>query len=236
MVDQPRLSPPALVSRWLVGMGLITWRYLWATTPLHRTESREDESHLPLELPDALSRDALQPWESGVGPMFHRRFRIRIADADEDAAALMRTVVRDLGSLVPQEVVHVHEGEASDRRLRPGDDIVVDMPGPWNGPVRVVHAESDRLHLATLAGHLEAGQIEFRAYDEAPHLVFEIEAWARPASRPVDLLYSHLRLAKEIQLNMWVRFCLAAAQEAGGRPVDGVDIHTSITPVPRPTS
>ena len=236
MVEQPRLSAPALLSRWLVGMGLVSWRYLWSTTPLHRSESHEDEPHLPPELPDTISREGLQPWQSGVGALYHRRFRVRIADADEDAATLMQTVVRDLGRLVPHEVVQVHEGEAAERRLRPGDDIVVDMPGPWNGPVRVVRADHDRLQLATLAGHLEAGQIEFRAYDEAPHLVFEVEAWARPASRTVRLLYSHLRLAKEIQFNMWVRFCLAAAQEAGGRPVDGVDIHTSVAPVPQPAS
>jgi len=232
MPDHPRISPWALASRWAVGMGLISWRYLWATTPLHRTEQRGGEPELPPPLPGQLAREDLQPWQHGVGPMFHRLFRVRIRDSDKDAAGLMHTVIGDLGSLVPSEVVHVHEGSASNRRLRPGDEIVVDMPGPWNGPVRVVEAESTRLHLATMRGHLEAGQIEFRSYDDPPHLVFEVEAWARPATRIVHLLYSQLRLAKEIQLNMWVRFCLAAAAEAGGRAHGGVQIRTRITPVP----
>jgi hypothetical protein len=82
-----------------------------------------------------------------------------------------------------------------------------------------------------LAGHLEAGQIEFRACDEAPHLVFEIETWARSSSRLVDLLYSRLRLAKEIQLNMWLRFCCSAASAAGGRIDGGVEIGTVVSPV-----
>lgn len=232
MPKQPRLSLVGLVSRWLVGMGLISWRYLWSTTPLHRTEVREDTPQLPPPLPSDFSPDGLQPWESGVGPMYHRLFRVRIADAQKDAAAVMQTVIGDLGSLVPREVVSVHEGEAAERALEAGDEIIVDMPGPWNGPVRVVSAEGTRLWLATLAGHLEAGQIEFRAYDDQPHLVFEIEAWARPAGRMVRLLYSSLRLAKEIQFNMWVRFCQAVAEEAGGRPVDGVEIRTTVTPVP----
>jgi hypothetical protein len=232
-MDEPRLSPPALVSRWLVGMGLISWRYLWATTPLHRSESRADVPEPPPALPDGLSREGLQPWQAGVGRIFHRVFRVRIADAGTDAGGLMRTVITDLGRLVPREVVHVHRGDASHRALHPGDDIVVDMPGPWNGPVRVVAADRTRLHLATLAGHLEAGQIEFRAYDDNDALVFEIEAWARPATWPVRLLYSRLRLAKEIQLNMWVRFCLAAAKETGGRVVDGVQIRTTVTPSPQ---
>jgi hypothetical protein len=213
-------------------MGLITWRYLWSTTPLHRTEIHEETPQLPPPLPASFSSDGLQPWESGAGPMYHRLFRVRVSGARADAEALMATVTGDLGSLVPREVVHVHQGEAADRRLQPGDELVVDMPGPWNGPVGVVAAERTRLHLATLQGHLEAGQIEFRAYDDDPHLVFEIEAWARPASRSVRLLYSHLRLAKEIQLNMWVRYCLAAVQEAGGKAVDGVEIRTTVTPVP----
>lgn len=232
MTDQPRLSLPALLSRWLLGMGLISWRYLWATTPLHRSESRTDTPEPPPALPEELSRTGLQPWESGVGRLFHRVFRVRIVDASKDAAALMRTVVADMGRLVPREVVAVHEGDASDRPLRPGDDIVVDMPGPWNGPVRVVAADGTRLHLATMTGHLEAGQIDFRAYDDTDALVFEIEAWARPANRAVELLYSHLRLAKEIQLNMWVRFCLAAAKEAGGRALDGVHIRTTAARCP----
>jgi len=234
MPDQPRISPPALASRWVLGMGLVSWRYLWATMPLHRTERRADAPELPPPIPTELAREELQPWESGAGPMFYRLFRVRIKEAYQDAAGLMHTVIDDMGSLVPAEVVHVHEGEASDRRLRPGDEIVVDMPGPWNGPVLVVAAEPTRLHLATLDGHLEAGQIEFRAYDEPPHLVFEVEAWARPATRAVHVLYSHLRLAKEIQFNMWVRFCQAAARAAGGRPDGGVEIRTTVAPVPDP--
>jgi hypothetical protein len=230
MSDQPGLSPVSLLSRWLVGMGLVSWRYLWSTTPLHRSEERQDEPRTPPPLPASIDRDGLQPWQSGVGPIYHRLFRVRVGDPRCDPATLMHTVVSDLGSLVPREVVQVHEGDAADRRLRPGDDIVVDMPGPWNGPVRVVAADERRLHLATRQGHLEAGQIEFRAYDEPPLLVFEIEAWARPADRAVRLLYSHLRLAKEIQLNMWVRFCEAVAEHAGGRPVDGVEIRTTVTP------
>ena len=232
MSARPRLSPAALLSRWLIGMALVSWRYLWATTPLHRTEVHEPTPELPPPLPAGIPTARMQPWESGVGPMFQRLFRVRIAGADKDAAALMQTVIADMGRLVPREVVQVHAGDAVDRRLQVGDDIIVDMPGPWNGPVRVVAAEPTRLQMATLGGHLEAGQIEFRAYDEDPHVVFEIEAWARPATRSVRLLYAHLRLAKEIQLNMWVRFCLAAVREAGGKRAGGVEIRTIVTPVP----
>jgi hypothetical protein len=231
MNERPRLSTVVLLWRWLIGMGLVSWRYLWATTPLHRTQTEQQTPEAPPPLPSGLSHRAVQGWQSGVGPMYRRLYRVRIAGSAQDAAAIMETVVADLERLMPREVVRVRRGETAGRQLDIGDDIVVDMPGPWNGPVRVAASEPTRLRLATLEGHLEAGQIEFRAHD-GDHLVFEIESWARSANRKVSLLYTHLRLAKEIQLNMWVRFCRAVARESGGRVPDGVEIRTTVSPAP----
>lgn len=42
---------------------------------------------------------------------------------------------------------------------QPGDEFVVRMPGPWDGPVRVVRRDESSFRLATLDGHLEAGEI-----------------------------------------------------------------------------
>jgi hypothetical protein len=224
-----RLPLASLMWRWGVGMGLVTWRYVWATTPLHRTQTSEDVPRRPPSLPTGVSTDGLQGWETGSGPLVHRLFRVRIADAECDAEGLIRALSTDFERLVPREVVRVHQDDSGGEPMSPGDDLVVDMPGPWNGPVRVLLSEPDRLRLATLTGHLEAGQIEFRAADGDP-LVFEIEVWARAADWKVRALYMRLRLAKEIQLNMWVRVCLAAAREAGGRLLDGVEIRTTLTP------
>lgn len=223
-----RLPVRSLMWRWGVGIALVTWRYVWATTPLHRTQTWESASRRPPPRPPGVPSDGIQGWESGSGPLIHRLFRARIADPRGDAGSLMTAVSTDFGRLVPQEVVRVHQADSVEGRLRPGDDLVVDMPGPWNGPVRVLVSEPTRLRLATLDGHLEAGQIEFRAYDDDP-LVFEIEVWARAADWKVRELYMRLRLTKEIQLNMWVRVCKAAAREAGGRLVNGVEIRTTLT-------
>ena len=97
-------------------------------------------------------------------------------------------------------------------RLRLGDEFVVRMPGPWDGPVRVIRATPTSVRLATLRGHLEAGQIDFHARDLGEGTVeFEIESWARAADRLSHVLYNRLRLAKEIQLNLWVETCLGLA-------------------------
>ena len=112
-----------------------------------------------------------------------------------------------------------------------GDEYVVRMPGPWDGPVRVVHRTPTSFRFATLSGHLEAGQIEFRARREGragsePEFVFEIESWARPGDRVSHLLYNKLLLAKEIQLNLWTETCLGVARNTGGRLQGGVRVHT----------
>lgn len=216
----------AVVSRWLWGTALVTWRYLWETTPFHRIESPGDESDLPPEVPPDAVDAQVQLVPDGYGPMFHRLFQVRITSADLDARKLADQVARDFKQFVPSEVVDVRTGELGPHGLDVGDEMVVEMPGPWNGPVRVAYRDDTSLCLVTLRGHLEAGQVWFRARDDGGELTFEIELWARASSRVVHLLYARLRLAKEVQLNMWVRFCLAAVATSGGRLVDGVHIVT----------
>ena len=63
-------------------------------------------------------------------------------------------------------------------------------------------------------------------------LHFEIESWARAGDRLSAVLYNKLRLAKEIQLNMWSHFCVRVAALADGRPQGGVTIRTRCVPWP----
>lgn len=218
---------PTLLTRWLVGTGLVSWRYLWMTTPLHRKECQGSSADdLPPMIPRDLLNEEVQLAGSGVGPMFHRRFTVHIAGAHCSAEELMSAVVHEFDRFVPREVVEIARKEQG--RLQVGQEFVVQMPGPWNGPVRVVEIDPLSMRLVTLRGHLEAGQVRFRAEQEADTLTFEVEAWARCASAAVQLLYTKLRLAKEIQLNMWVRFCLSAARIADGRPRDGVHVSTRL--------
>jgi uncharacterized protein (UPF0548 family) len=100
------------------------------------------------------------------------------------------------------------------------------MPGPWDGPVRVVAAGPTWFRLATLPGHLEAGQIEFRAGADYRSLSFEIESWARSGDRLSDLLYTHLRISKEVQLHMWSSVLRRVVELAAGKMDGGITITT----------
>ena len=67
------------VARWPLGMGLAFWRYLWRTMPLHRSdEDRSPDRDLPPSLPGGLADGRLRRLEDGSGPLFRRRYRVRI--------------------------------------------------------------------------------------------------------------------------------------------------------------
>lgn len=213
---------------WPIGVALTSWDYMWRVTPLHRREIEEDraEGHLPPPLPEGVDLGEILGPERGVGPLFHRRYRTTIRDPQIGAPELMRRIEEKLNRAAPTKFARFQKVLGDEGRpLAVGDEYVVRMPGPWDGPVRVVAAEDLRFRLATLEGHLEAGQIEFRARDEDP-IVFEIESWARSSNRLADLLYQHARMAKEIQLHMWISFLEGAVDLAGGRMTGGIDIDT----------
>jgi Domain of unknown function (DUF1990) len=209
---------------WPVGIALVSWRYMWRTTPLHRSE----ETGGAADLPDPVQHgdeDGRQGLDAGVGPMLHRSYGVRIVDSALGPAALIELVAGKLNQASPEMAVF-RKTRGAAGPLRHGDEFQVRMPGPWDGPVRVVHRADTSFRLATLAGHLEAGEIEFRASSAGDALRFEIESWARAGDRLSALLYNKLRLAKEIQLNMWSHFCVRTAALAGGRAQGGVSIRT----------
>ena len=212
---------------WPLGLSLTSWDYLWRTTPLHRRElsGTEADDAAPV-LPPGVSTERLQTVSDGVGTLFHRRYRARIRNARLDALALVARVTNDPNVVAPTEFARftkVHGGEGP---MQVGDEYLVRMPCPWNGPVRVVARTPTSLRLATLQGHLEAGQLELRAEDDGGGLCCTIESWARSGDRFSQLLYQNLRMAKEVQLHMWTSVLERAARVAGGRLTGGIDIET----------
>jgi hypothetical protein len=219
------------LARWPLGVGLTSWRYLWRTTPLHRSEIAgvlPDDA--PPELPAEVDSTGLQHPEQGAGPLFHRIYRARIRDCEEEPEQLMARFSRDPDEQSPSEFASFAKRSGPEGEMRVGDDYVVHMAGPWDGPVRVIRHDPCSFRLATLEGHLESGQIEFRARREDDDLIFEIESWARSSDRLTDVLYDHLRMSKEVQLHMWVSVLERVARSTGGSLRDGIEVRTKRVP------
>lgn len=231
MVGMPARLPLrrrlATAARWPVGISLTAWRYLWRTVPLHRVEELGDpEVDAPPVLPDGVSLAEVQWPESGTGPLFHRRYRTRIREAAMGAEELIGRVAADPDCAAPTEFASFVKLRGERGEMRVGDEYLVRMAGPWDGPVRIVERTPDGFALVTLEGHLEAGQIRFSARAQDGMVLFEIESWARSAGPVVHLLYDRLRMAKEVQLHMWTSMLQRVAEVAGGRITGGIEIRT----------
>jgi hypothetical protein len=226
---------PSATRRWLtaatwpIGVGLTSWDYMWRTTPMRRKEASGSLPSAPPDLltyPPDLLEDEVQGQQDGAGPLFHRCYRTRMRDCKLSATELMGKLQADPNRCSPTKFARFQRTQGEPGNLRVGDEFVVRMPGPWDGPVRVIHVGRRSFRLATLAGHLEAGQIEFRTDSEDELLVFEIESWARSSTPLVNLLYHHLRMAKEVQAHMWISFLERVVDLSGGRMTGGVEIET----------
>jgi hypothetical protein len=217
----------ATAARWPVGVGLTAWRYMWRTTPMHRSEEEGDPEHdAPPPLPAELDRAELQPAEAGAGPLFHRRYRARIRGSAWTPEEAITHVSGDPDRVSPTELASFQKVRGPERAMHVNDEYLVRMPAPWDGPVRVVEKTPTSFRLATLDGHLEAGQIEFRADRDGELLRFTIESWARNGDRFAELLYDRLRMAKEVQLHIWTSLLERVAELSGGRLTGGIEIRT----------
>ncbi|MHA6626174.1 DUF1990 family protein [Pseudonocardia sichuanensis] len=218
--------------RWPLGLARVSWRYMWRVTAVHRSEADGGPADGPDPVPPDVLDDDVQRVEDGVGPLLKRRYSVRIEGSPLPPDQVIGRFSGDPNCGAPSEVAVFEKVRGQDGRLHVGDEFLIRMPGPWDGPVRVIGTGPASFRLATLRGHLEAGQIEFRCRADDGALLFEIESWARSGDRLSDLLYTRLRLAKEIQLNLWVETCLRLTRDAGGRPRGGVHVDTLRIPLP----
>ena len=213
-------------SRWPLGVALTSWRYMWRVTALHRSEARgELAADGPPELPEGIRRNEILHPAAGAGPLFHRVYRARIREARLGPSELVASITADLDRVAPSEFARFHKVAGEEGTMAVGDEYVVRMPGPWDGPVRVVERTPSSFRFVTLDGHLEAGQIRFAA-ERGDLLEFRIESWARAGDRLSNLLYHHLRMSKEVQLHMWTSMLERVAELAGGRLTGGIEIRT----------
>jgi hypothetical protein len=222
--DLPWSRRIAAAVRWPIGVGLTAWRYMWRTTPMRRSEVREHVEGppaVPLHL-----RAGAQLDEDGVGPLYQRRYRVTIFNSWLSSTEVMGRVRSDPNLAAPKEFARFHKLSGAEAGMRAGDEYLVHMPGPWDGPVRVVDVTPRSFRFVTLKGHLEAGQIEFRAADDDALLVFEIESWARSGDRLGAVLYDTLRMAKEVQLHMWTSFLEKVVALSGGTRRGPLSIET----------
>ena len=226
-----RLSPTrrlATASRWPLGVLKTGWDYLWRTTPMHRAESAGSlPADQPPPLPAGVETQDLQGFDDGHGPLMHRCYLARVRDAKLTASELMRSFGGEPNRAAPKALGSFVKLRGEEGELRPGDEFTVRIPGPWDGPVRVVEVDDTAFMLATLDGHLEAGRIRFSARDLGPgRLEIRIEAWARGGDPVSNVLFDRVPINKEVQLHMWTSVLERLIEMSGGKRDGRLDLIT----------
>jgi hypothetical protein len=160
----------------------------------------------------------LQRPRDGIGPLFHRSYWVSVTDEALSGEELISYILKEPNQVAPTEMASFEtmSGEPA-RNLDVGDELIVRLPGPWNGPVRVIDRTPTSFRFATLRGHMEAGEIEFRtSTDHRGFLEFRIESWARSGDPLFHLLYGRLVIGREMQQHMWAQFCRRVVAVSGG--------------------
>ena len=172
-----------------------------------------------------------QPVEIGVGPTFHRRYRIVVRGGALGAAEAMAAIHADPNVLADLDLAPFTKVRGESGEMRVGDRYVIEVAGPWKGAVEVVDVSPCSFRLATLEGHMESGVIEMRTSAEVsdaqqPHVALTIESWARSHDRFLDAMYDKLGIAKALQGEMWSIACDRFAQLVNGEPIDPLHVIT----------
>lgn len=207
-------------------------RHAWRNRHVERSSSDVDE--LSESPPPTSSHPRGQRREDGVGPIVMRTYEIDIFDPRLDATQLIELFRADPNRINSNLVAGFVRDDQPARALQRGDDLVVELPGPWNGPVHVDRANADQVILATLDGHMEAGHIRFDTHqisgnaEVASGYSFRIRSWARAGDVAFAAVHLGVPIGRELQTAMWTAMCDLAVEAAGGRRSGKIRVSTEM--------
>ena len=210
-----------------LGAGLTSWSYIWRITPVYRREQESSfDDDMPPPIPDGVGREGLQLPEDGHGPLLHRTYTGVVRDPALGPAELIAHLGEDPNRATPLALARFTKRSGPEWEMAVGDEYLIRVLAPWDGPVRTVDVTPTSFRFATCDGHFEAGQIEWRAFERDGRLVFEVDSRARSGDRVSAFLHDVLPMAKEIQLHMWTSVVEHVARESGGQLTGGVEVVT----------
>lgn len=204
-------------------------RYVTQRVPTylrHRDQSDVTTPDLERDLPG--DPDTVQRARDGLGPLYHRSYGVDVTDEELGPEQLITFIAADPNRVTPVDMARFETFDGQPvHRLEVGDELIVRLPGPWDGPVRVIERTPTSFRFVTLQGHMEAGEIEFVAsYDDRGFLHFQIDSWARSGDRLFHLLYQRFPLGRELQAHMWSQFCMRVAIASGGVRMSNISAAT----------
>lgn len=163
-----------------------------------------------------------QKLDDGVGPLYHRTYTIVVESSWAHALTVMRQFQSNLNDFSPKSMCRFEKTKGDEDALDTGDEFQIHITGPWNGHVRVAASCETSFTLATLEGHMEAGEIRFGIEPVTDTFVrFKIESFAKSKDAIVDFIYDKIPIAKFLQTEMWRSVCGSVAERLRAEQTDG---------------
>ncbi|CAN5666800.1 hypothetical protein BH10BDE1_BH10BDE1_15850 [soil metagenome] len=163
-----------------------------------------------------------QQLDDGVGPLYHRSYTVVVESSWAHALTVMRQFQSNLNDFSPKTMCRFEKTKGDEHALDTGDEFQIHITGPWNGPVRVAASCETSFTLATLEGHMEAGEIRFSIEPVTDTFVrFKVESFAKSKDAIVDFIYDKIPIAKFFQTEMWRSVCGSVAERLRAERNDG---------------
>ncbi len=209
---------------WLVGAPLAIFRFLRREILVEQIDGSDPVAPLPA----ADLRDSPSQTEPGLGPVAHHLYVATTRSPQLATEQLLAIIAADPNVVAPTEVLRFQRPPGTSGSLQKGDEVLIRMAGPWNGPMRVTEKGDERLRLAALPGHPQHGQIELRVRPrngEHNDIVIELQTRERAAGLSFYLL-QRVGLIQRMQSYTWAEILQNAARLAGGQPPDRITIRS----------
>ena len=178
-----------------------------------------------------LTTRGLQLPSKGYGRLIHRRYSIEF-ECNQPHHDVLAEISHDLNLFCNEAMASFEKLTGASDCMAVGDEYVIRISGPWNGPVRVIDKDETSFSLATRDDHLEAGFIEFKLTGQPEKgCRLTIQSWATAGGPLVWLTYSAFRVTKLAQTAMWTEFCTKVADRFGDGSKSNVHISDSSVPL-----
>jgi hypothetical protein len=146
---------------------------------------------------------------TGFGQMWQKTYRIRLSGAQATPQEVIRVWKENFASFWPRGNYFYGSG----RPIQPGDVAVLNLAGPGglNAPggsplistgVLVIYADEESFSFLTPEGHMFAGLITFRVFEEESALVAQIQALVR-GSDPLYEVMLRIGIGHKMEDDFW---------------------------------
>ncbi len=208
---------------WLLGAPLAIFRFLRREIVINAIDAPPTVAPLPAAAPDETSSHT----DRGLGPVAHRLYTATIRSPKLAPEQLLAIIAANPNVIAPTEILRFERPPGQHNSLQKGDELLIRMAGPWNGPMQVTERGDARLRLGALLGHAQHGQIELRVRHRNDHEDIEIEVQTRERAAGLSFyLLQRIGLIKRMQSYTWAEMLQNAARVAGGQPPEQITIHS----------